>query len=209
MIRIFHFYIITEVTKNFITVVHKDRKEKLWSPALLAGMNEFTEIKEEKIEKEISNDLFDFQSGVYVLGEYSDDQKQKALERLKSTKGKNQIFSFKSCNCEHFSNWIFTGEARSYQAELIASNAIAADVFVEGTRHTLQDISTKGAGSLIIEGCKKGANVLITKAPEAVKLFKSVATKILPIIGAGQVAAVGAIVQAPIEIIQLAYDCNK
>jgi hypothetical protein len=104
-IGIYHFFIITELTKDDVHVMHKTAKDPAHLvAAFVFGINEFTKIQEEKIpiesikltnEKAKKNHLFDFNSGVYVLGSYSDEQKQNATERLQSMKGKKQIYSLK------------------------------------------------------------------------------------------------------------------
>ena len=215
---LFHFYIIAEITKDYIYVVHKTNKDpEHLVAAFVLGFNEFTKIKVEKIpivQNKLTKKLFDFESGVYVLGDYTDEQKQKATERLNSMKGKKQIFSFKSCNCEHFSNWIFTGFAESYQAKLIASKSIFGDAYLESLKQALPDLANKGAGGLAVGSLKEVAKWIISKAPEASATLKNAATKALPILEtAGKsklaLAGVGVLIQLPIEIIQLSIVIHK
>ena len=82
-----------------------------------------TEIKEEKISLTRSNDehdLFDFESGVFFLGDYSYEERQEAKKLAISSIGKKEIYSFMSANCEHFTNWCFTKIPRSYQVEKLS-----------------------------------------------------------------------------------------
>jgi hypothetical protein len=60
------------------------------------------------LEIEIENDpdkLFDFEEGVYFLGEFTMEQRLNALQRAESELGQPKYYSAETCNCETFANW--------------------------------------------------------------------------------------------------------
>ena len=163
-IRYFHHFIITEVTKDNITIVHKINKE--WYKLIFSAassLDVITEIKELTTPiGSYNKEFFNFKAGVYIIGDYNKDEKLKALKRIKSTIGTKEIYSIKDSNCEHFSNWVFTGKARSYQAEHFSGKAIGCDSLLHLLVKSPGDIIKKGGENLIKEGFKKS---VVSKAP--------------------------------------------
>ena len=119
--------------------LNRNMKQILKELALTDEKEDFiTEIKREEVNVsssgEISNDindLFDFKSGVYFLGIYSYTERQTAEERALSAIGKKEVYSVKSSNCEHFTNWCFQGNSISYEADIREKQAQHADIFLD------------------------------------------------------------------------------
>jgi len=69
---------------------------------------------------EIENDpdkLFDFDEGVYFLGEFTVEQRLNALQRAESELGQPKYYSAETCNCETFANWCFRNSPFTYQGQ--------------------------------------------------------------------------------------------
>ena len=69
---------------------------------------------------EIQNDpdkLWDFDEGVYFLGEFSYEERLNALGRAEGELGQLKYYSAETSNCETFVNWCFRNSPFTYQGQ--------------------------------------------------------------------------------------------
>ena len=83
------------------------------------NINTSTMLINKKMGKyEIQNDpdkLFDFEEGVYFLGDFTMEQRLSALERAENEIGQLKYYSAETCNCETFANWCFRNSPFTFQ----------------------------------------------------------------------------------------------
>ena len=145
----FHHFIILSVTESTIVVVHKINRnmKQILKELVLAEENEdcITEIKKEEIyvnsSGKITNDpnnLLKLKYGLYFLGIYSYMERKTAEERSLSAIGKKEVYSVKSSNCEHFTNWCFQGNSISYEADIREKKALHVDTFLDAAKDIIK-----------------------------------------------------------------------
>ena len=167
---------IARVALKEVTVVYKDGKYVL--------KNGFS--------------LLDFESGVYFLGDYTDEEREVARTKALYAVGLHEIYSGASCNCEHFSNWCFIDNPISFQADLMNTKANLADAGLN---------TCKGVTGLAVTNLAK-QSAFVVATHEAVK--SGVGAKIAQIaLSPVKSSAVGVLIQAPIEAANLTYSCIK
>ncbi len=81
-------------------------------PASAAGFGqEFCSINQKIIEIDLSsqkknvNKLFGFDKGLFILGDYSREQRLNAEKQASKSCGKEDYYSMENSNCEHFVNF--------------------------------------------------------------------------------------------------------
>lgn len=119
----FHHFLFTSYDANNdgtieIHIIHKYRQSAANLILQALSLDKNATIKYEKVKFHLSNsgvyqvqkgysDLFDFKSGLFLLGEYDDYSREKAIQRAFSMIGKKELYSGQSFNCEHFVTWCF------------------------------------------------------------------------------------------------------
>ena len=179
----YHHFIIVLITKFKdndtveIKINHKTGASFL-SNCLFSAIGlgtEFAKISEETIRisgTKITNDkgkLMNFEiDRLYVLGDYTPTQRKDAAIRANKKRNKRDYYSLQIANCEHYVNFCFLGQGKSYQSELkkrkIAQGDAAIDVVSNTTKDLLKNGATTGieqAGEVVIKGLTTSTKQII------------------------------------------------
>ena len=166
----FHHFIIfiSNVSKNILTIKIIEKSNKNWSklvPASAAGFGQvYCSINQKIIDIDLSsqnkkkngNKLFRFEKGLFILGDYSREQRLDAEKRASQSYDKKDYYSMENSNCENFVNFCFTGKAISYQSELNKGKAVVADATIDAlsnlTNNLLKRTGTQCLDFVIQEG---------------------------------------------------------
>jgi hypothetical protein len=132
--------------------------------------------------------LLDFESGVYFLGSYDELTREKAKKRALEAVNCHEIYSGKSYNCEHFSNWCFIENPVSYQSEKLSLMSQVADAGLN---------ACKGVPGLAISNLMRQSAV--------VTVTRIVGLAMQPV----KFGALGVAIQIPIEAATLTYSSLK
>ena len=177
----FHHFIIVLITmfKDSDTVEIKINHKTLASVIsnilfLAIGLGtEFSKIREDTINisgnKITNSELINFEIGnLYVLGDYTPAQRIDAAIRANKKRNDRDYYSLESANCEHYANFCFLGEGKSYQSELkkrkAAQGDTAIDVISNFTKDLLKNGATTGieqAGEVVIKGITSSTKEII------------------------------------------------
>jgi hypothetical protein len=132
--------------------------------------------------------LLDFASGVYLLGNYDEATREKAKKRALEAVSCHELYSGKSYNCEHFSNWCFIEKPVSYQSEKLSLMSQVADAGLN---------SCKSVPSLAVTG--------LIRQSAAVTTSRMVGFAMQP----AKFGGLGVAIQVPIEAVTLTYSSLK
>jgi len=137
LLRYYHHYIlfISNVSENIINIRIIEKSTKNLSQLVPVGLclrgfclREFCSINQ-KIK------LFGFDKGLFILGDYSREQRLNAEKQASESCGKEDYYSMKNSNCEHFVNFCFTSKPISYQSELNKGKANLGDVTIDAASY--------------------------------------------------------------------------
>jgi hypothetical protein len=195
-----------------IELVHKINKKPLQMAGSLLSMLDADFISRVAVKKaEIAfengsyvlkkgKSLLSIEDGVYFLGNYDDETREKAKERALRAIGAHEIYSGQSCNCEHFSNWCFRDNPISYQANTLNYKAALADASLN---------ACKDVTGLAVTGLAK-QSVFTVSQQVAVSSASGLGAKVAQIaLSPVKSSAIGVIIQAPIEAACLTHSCLK
>jgi hypothetical protein len=166
----YHHYIlfISNVSENIINIRIIEKSNKNWSKLVLASATGFGQIfcsinqKIIKIDlssqnrKNNGNKLFRFDKGLFILGDYSREQRKNAEMQASESCNQKDYYSMENSNCETFVNFCFTSKPISYQSELNKCKAVVGDATIDAssnlTNNLLKSTGTKLLNSVIQEG---------------------------------------------------------
>jgi hypothetical protein len=137
---------------------------------------EFSKIREDTIiisGNKIKNDkgkLINFKNGrLYVLGDYTPTQRKDAAIRANEKRNKRDFYSLESANCEHYVNFCFLGEGKSYQSELKKRRTAQGDAAIDVVSNTTKDLLKNGVTVGIEQAGEAIVEALATSTKEVIK----------------------------------------
>lgn len=112
--------------------------------------------------EQIGDELFRFENGLFILGNYSRVQRLIAEKRASESYGKNDYYSLESSNCETFVNFCFTGKAISYQSKFNKSKAVLGDAMIDTTFNLPNDLIKRTGKQCLDLLAQKGTSKCIS-----------------------------------------------
>ncbi len=140
---------VSDNIKKIIIIEKANRNWKKLVPASAFGFGQiFCSINQQYIyidltnqdKKKNGNKFFRFEKGLFILGDYSREQRINAEKRANKSYNKNDYYSMESSNCENFVNFCFTGKAISYQSKINKGKAVVGDATIDATSNLTNNV---------------------------------------------------------------------